>query len=136
LDGNADGTPGGVFNFWFQTRPLERVIELTGDSTSYVDGQTLTIEDAHGKVRRFEFDNNNQLLNPGAIRIDFSDGPSAAMMATRLANAINQAGFTGVAFSWMATRSGYRASGWRFSAAMPAGSSWRARRFSWTGFPG
>jgi hypothetical protein len=99
LDGNADGTPGGVFNFWFQTRPLDRVIEVTGDSTSYVDGQTLTIEDAYGKVRRFEFDNNNQLLNPSATRIDFSDGPSAAMMATRLANAINQAGFTGVSFS-------------------------------------
>lgn len=99
LDGNADGTPGGVFNFWFQTRPLERMIRLTGDSSSYVDGQTLTIEDAFGTVRRFEFDNNNHLVNPGAIRLDFSDGPSAAMMATRLANAINQSGLNGVTFT-------------------------------------
>jgi hypothetical protein len=96
LDGDADGRPGGVFNFWFQIRPQQRVIEVTGDSNTYVEGQLLTIEDSFGNVRRFEFDTNGALLNPGAIPIDFSDGPDAEQTATRLANAITAAGLVNV----------------------------------------
>ncbi|MCU0978826.1 MAG: hypothetical protein MUF25_06625, partial [Pirellulaceae bacterium] len=97
LDGNADGTPGGVFNFWFQTRPLERVLQVTGDGNTYVDGQTVTIEDAFGNVRRFEFDSNNSLVNPSATRIPFTTGlvPTTAIdMANQLYNAINGSGLS------------------------------------------
>ena len=34
LDGDGDGVPGGVFNFWFQTRALNRVIEVTDDGNA------------------------------------------------------------------------------------------------------
>lgn len=95
LDGDANGTPGGVFNFWFQTRPLERVLSVTGDGNTYVDGQLVTIEDAFGAVRRFEFDSNGSLLNPSATRIPFTTGlvPTSAIdMANQLYNAINSSG--------------------------------------------
>jgi len=95
LDGDADGTPGGVFNFWFQTRPLDRVLSITGDGNTYVDGQLVTIEDAFGNVRRFEFDRNGSLLNPSATRIPFTTGlvPTTAIdMANQLYNAINSSG--------------------------------------------
>lgn len=95
LDGDADGTPGGVFNFWFQTRPLERVLNVTGDGNAFVDGQTLTIEDAFGATRKFEFDSNGTLQNPSAIRIPFTTGASpttAIDMANQLHNAINSSG--------------------------------------------
>lgn len=95
LDGDADGVPGGVFNFWFQTRPLDRVLRVTGDGNTYVDGQTVTIEDAFGNVRRFEFDRNGSLLNPSATRIPFTTGivPTTAIdMANQLYNAINSSG--------------------------------------------
>lgn len=95
LDGDANGTPGGVFNFWFQTRPLERVLSVTGDGNTYVDGQLVTIEDAFGAVRRFEFDSNGSLLNASATRIPFTTGlvPTSAIdMANQLYNAINSSG--------------------------------------------
>ncbi len=95
LDGDADGTPGGVFNFWFQTRPLDRVLRVTGDGNTYVDGQTMTIEDAFGNVRRFEFDRNGSLANPSATWIPFTTGlvpTSALAMANQLYNAINGSG--------------------------------------------
>ena len=65
LDGDADGTPGGVYNFWFQTRPLDRVLRVTGDGNTFVDGQMVTIEDAFGNVRRFEFDSNGPAQSVG-----------------------------------------------------------------------
>lgn len=95
LDGDADGTPGGVFNFWFQTRPLDRVLTITGDGNTYVDGQLVTIEDAFGNVRRFEFDSNGSLSNSSATRIPFASGlvPTTAIdMANQLYNAINSSG--------------------------------------------
>jgi len=95
LDGDADGTPGGVYNFWFQTRPLDRVLNVTGDGNTYVDGQLLTIEDAFGNVRRFEFDSNGSLRNPSATAIPFTAGlvPTSAIdMANQLYNAINSSG--------------------------------------------
>ena len=34
LDGDGDGVPGGVNNFWFQTRPLNRTLEFHGQRRS------------------------------------------------------------------------------------------------------
>ena len=76
---------------------MERVLQVTGDGNTYVDGQTVTIEDAFGNVRRFEFDSNNSLVNPSATRIPFTTGlvPTTAIdMANQLYNAINGSGLS------------------------------------------
>jgi len=90
LDGDADGLTGGVYNFWFQTRALNRVLEVTDDGASYRDGQILTITNAQGTVRRFEFDSNNVIAG-GNIRVPFTASPatSASALASTLAAAIN-----------------------------------------------
>ncbi len=99
LDGDADGVPGGIYNFWFQTRPLQRTIQVTDDGNRYVDGQTLTLTDGAGQVRRFEFDQvslGNGLVDPTATRIPFDVGVVATLpagLAMTLGNAINAAGF-------------------------------------------
>ncbi len=96
LDGDADGVKGGVYNFWFQTRPLNRVLEITSDGNAYQDGQVLTITNSQGVVKRFEFDSNNSVA-AGNIRVPFSASPisptTPAAMAVTLANAITTAGF-------------------------------------------
>ncbi|MCL4200996.1 MAG: choice-of-anchor L domain-containing protein [Pirellulaceae bacterium] len=89
LDGDLDGIPGGVYNFWFQTRPLEREIKVTGDGGLFVDGQTLTLEDGARVVRRFEFDNNSSKKNASAIAIPFDGTTTAAQIAARLVSEIN-----------------------------------------------
>lgn len=91
LDGDADGTPGGVYNFWFQTRPLDREIRITGDGSMFADGQTLFLQDGAGTLRRFEFDSNNSVppTDPTRIGIDFDSGTSAATMAQRLYDEIS-----------------------------------------------
>jgi hypothetical protein len=106
LDGNLDGTAGGVFDFWFQTRPHERVVGVTGDGRAYVDGQVLTIEDALGNIRRFEFDSNSSWTS-GRIRVPFQAGgtpTSATQMATELADLINNSGLVGVTATVQGTR--------------------------------
>ena len=96
LDGDADGEPGGVYNFWFQTRPLQRVINVSGDGNTYVDGQTLTLTDAFGAQRRFEFDSNGSPNDPTATQIPFVSGGTPTLatdMAIAIANAINASSF-------------------------------------------
>lgn len=92
FDGDADGTPGGVYNFWFQTQPLNRAINITGDGNSFVDGQTVMIEDAQGRVHDFVFDNNNDVTNTSSqTRIPFAPGASPTSrtaIAQALVNAI------------------------------------------------
>ena len=89
LDGDGDGVPGGVYNFWFQTRPTDRIIRMTGDGRQFVDGQTLTLEDAQRRIKTFEFDNNNSRKNPSAVAVSFNALTTPAEMANRLVNAIN-----------------------------------------------
>jgi hypothetical protein len=89
LDGDADGTPGGVYNFWFQTRPQYREISITGSGAEFVDGQTLTLEDGGQVVKRFEFDNDNSLMNSSAEAIPFGPTTTAAQIAGLLVTRIN-----------------------------------------------
>ena len=91
LDGDGDGVPGGVYNFWFQTAPLDRVLEITGNGGTFRDGQILTLTSSQGVVRRFEFDSNN-LVAAGNIRVAFGPITTAAQMTQSLTNAIVGAG--------------------------------------------
>lgn len=95
LDGDADGIAGGTYNFWFQTQPLNRTLDVTDNGSRYVDGQVLTLTNSTGAVRRFEFDSNGTVA-AGNIRVPFEGGAtptSAAQMAQRLAEQINLANF-------------------------------------------
>ncbi|MCA9162744.1 MAG: hypothetical protein KDA62_07185, partial [Planctomycetales bacterium] len=99
LDGDTNGVPGGVYNFWFQTRPVERQLNFAGDGTLFVDGQTIRLVDNEGVTRVFELDSNNRLSTSGnnVTRIAFSAStinPTSAMtVATTVEQAINAAGF-------------------------------------------
>ncbi len=55
LDGDLDGAPGGVSNFWFQTRPLERILDVNSGGSGIVAGQIMTVTGANGVQRNFEF---------------------------------------------------------------------------------
>ncbi len=94
LDGDGDGIQGGAKNFWFQTRPLQRLMEVTVSGEAIVQGQTFTLTGANGATRRFEFVPFTGTPSPGNIPIRFSPGnpgsPSpAATIAAEIRGAIN-----------------------------------------------
>ncbi|MGV3485685.1 MAG: peptidase, partial [Planctomycetaceae bacterium] len=80
IDGDGDGVPGGANNFWFQTRPLDRTIAVTGNGAAITPRQTFTITGANGQVRRFEFvpqvGTNFGTPSPGFIAINYNPGAS------------------------------------------------------------
>ncbi|MFM7846482.1 MAG: peptidase, partial [Planctomycetota bacterium] len=88
LDGDGDGKPGGVYDFWFQTRNDNRVLEVIGDSGSFSDGQLITITNFLGVVRRFEI-NTTGGVGSGNVAVNLLPGESAATVAGKLAAAIN-----------------------------------------------
>ncbi len=51
----ATARPGGVKNFWFQTRPLNRLINFTENGAAITIGQTITVIGGNGVVRTYEF---------------------------------------------------------------------------------
>lgn len=79
LDGDGDGVPGGVKNFWFQTRPQERTIAVTGNGAAIVAGQTFTITGANGVIRRFEFVPTGGTAAPGNVAVPFNPGPPSGV---------------------------------------------------------
>ncbi|MFV1964695.1 MAG: S8 family serine peptidase, partial [Pirellulaceae bacterium] len=93
LDGDADGVEGGVYNFWFQTRPLNRVLEITDDGSRIVDGQVLTVTNSLGLVKRFEFDSNNSIA-PGNRPVPFNNLTTAVQLASTLASVITGSGLS------------------------------------------
>ncbi|MEL6106099.1 MAG: peptidase, partial [Planctomycetota bacterium] len=102
LDGDGDGTPGGAHNFWFQTRPLDRVLNFTDNGEAITPGQTLTVESGTGIIRTYEFVPNGNQPTPGNVGVFYSDGSSgfptpSGNLAAALAAAINtRQGETGV----------------------------------------
>ena len=91
LDGDADGVSGGVNNFWFQTRPLDRAMRFNAGGSSALEGQIVTIRGGNGVDRRFEFSKDTN-IGIGNTRILYSDAPIASTsgdLATELAIAIN-----------------------------------------------
>lgn len=95
LDGDGDGIPGGAKNFWFQTRPTERLLEVTTNGAAIVPGQTFTLVGANGASRRFEFVPINGTAAPGNIAISYNSGSSggsptpASSLAAAIRSAIN-----------------------------------------------
>ncbi|TVP99517.1 MAG: hypothetical protein EA381_09680 [Planctomycetaceae bacterium] len=97
LDGNGDGLPGGAKNFWFQTRSLDRLMEVTVNGAAIQPGQTFTLVGANGASRRFEFVPLIQgaVPTPGNVAILYNPGTSgnpssAAVLANSIRSAINQ----------------------------------------------
>ncbi len=93
LDGDLDGTPGGVKNFWFQTRPQERILDVTSNGAGIAPRQTLTITAPDGTSRRFEFVPTGGSASPGNVAVFYNPGPAAAsppsVIAQALRNRIN-----------------------------------------------
>ena len=102
LDGDGDGVPGGVNNFFFQTVPLNRVVEFTDDGNAITPGQTVTIVGANNVVRTFEFVPVGSSPSPGNIPVTFNPGTAgfptpSGVLATSLTGEINsRSGETGV----------------------------------------
>ena len=102
LDGDNDGLPGGVHNFWFQSRPEQRLMDVVSDGSNFTDGQVLTLLSADGAERRYEFCDNFRAPAFGNIPINYNTGAggfpitSRADMAVRIQAAINsQTGIVG-----------------------------------------
>ncbi|WP_419194790.1 tandem-95 repeat protein [Novipirellula herctigrandis] len=105
LDGDGDGIAGGANNFWFQTRPLNRTVNITDNGTQIVPGQTVQITSATGLVRTYEFVPTGGSAKAGNIPVLYNpvEQSSPEVLATALQTAINlQAVQTGV----MATTNG------------------------------
>ncbi len=99
LDGDGDGNPGGVYDFWFQTRPLDRVLSFNAGATTAIEGRVITVVGANGVSREFEFDSNS-FVSPGRIAIPYSPGNTAGTLANALAAAIvarSELGVTAIA---------------------------------------
>ncbi len=94
LDGDGDGTPRGVNNFWFQTRPEQRTLHFTLAGQAITPRQTVTITGSNGDTRTYEFiPINGGAPRPGNIAVTYSntagnDSP-AGNLAELLATAIN-----------------------------------------------
>ena len=93
IDGDLDGVPGGVHNFWFQTRSQERILDVTSSGAGIVPGQTMTITAANGTSRRFEFVPFGESARPGNLAVEYNPGPNTAsppnVVAQALRNRIN-----------------------------------------------
>ena len=96
LDGDLDGTPGGVKNFWFQTRPLERILQVNSGGSGIVAGQTMTVTGANGVQRTFEFVPVGGTARPGNIAVLYQSASPPSELAGNLASAINTAGVLNV----------------------------------------
>ncbi|TWU18034.1 hypothetical protein Poly21_01890 [Allorhodopirellula heiligendammensis] len=94
LDGDGDGTPRGVNNFWFQTRPEQRTLHFTLAGQAITPRQTITITGSNGDSRTYEFiPIGGGSPRPGNIAVTYSntagnDSP-AGNLAELLATAIN-----------------------------------------------
>ena len=87
LDGDGDGIVGGEFSFWFETRALDRVLEVN-NSGSVLDGQVITITGNTGTVRRFEL-STDAIVGGGNVLVSYTLASTPTQIATALANAIN-----------------------------------------------
>ena len=91
IDGDLDGTPGGVKNFWFQTRSTDRILRVGSDGSGITPGQTMTVTSGSGVVRRFEFVPVGGSPRVGNVAIPYNPGPAAATSPNGLAQAIASA---------------------------------------------
>ena len=95
IDGDADGVSGGTYNYWFQTRPLNRVLQFNAGGSQDLDGKIITITGANGTVRNFEF-STDASVGIGNTRVDFTLASTAGDLAQKLFEAIRSRGELGV----------------------------------------
>lgn len=95
LDGDGDGVAGGIYNFWFETRPLNRTLNFNAGGSSAIESRIVTVVGANGATRVFEF-SNDAIVSPGRIRIPYVNGNTASDLASALANAITSQSTLGV----------------------------------------
>ena len=89
IDADGDGVPGGVHNFWFQTRSLDRMLVFEGDGSSVEDGQTITIVGQTGVERTYEFRLDPNDITSGNIHVPYVPTGTALSVANALRNAIS-----------------------------------------------
>ncbi|MEM6979149.1 MAG: hypothetical protein AAF539_05725, partial [Planctomycetota bacterium] len=101
IDGDGDGRPGGVENFWFQTRPENRILrfDVSGDGLAPVNGElnpTITILSGTNESRTYEFVPSGTTARPGNIAVPYNPGSGTGgfsappnILASQLATAIN-----------------------------------------------
>ncbi len=95
LDGDADGTPGGVYNFWFETRQLNRSFNFNAGGSSALEGRLITLTGSNGVVRRFEFSSDTN-IGTGNTRIPYTNSSTEADLAAAVVAAINSRGELGI----------------------------------------
>ncbi len=98
LDGDGDGTPGGVNNFWFQVRPVNRQLEFDSGAT-IIPGQTMSIvSGTNGTARTYQFilvdafDNvvpGQPPLGNGRIAVRYRNNAPANQIAQLVASVVN-----------------------------------------------
>ncbi|XZE46976.1 tandem-95 repeat protein [Pirellulaceae bacterium SH467] len=98
LDGDADGTPGGVYNFWFETRQLNRSFNFNAGGSPALEGRLITLTGSNGVVRRFEF-SADATVGTGNTRIVYSNSSSEADLAAAVVAAIQSRGELGITAS-------------------------------------
>jgi subtilisin family serine protease len=98
LDGNLDGTPGGTYDFWFQTRPLNRTLSFTSGGVSALEGRTVTLIGANGTQRVFEFSSDTN-IGAGRIRIPYTTALTPSGLASSFASSVNARSELGVTVS-------------------------------------
>ncbi|QDV57113.1 hypothetical protein Mal33_31140 [Rosistilla oblonga] len=97
VDASNDGTPGGVFNFWFQTRPLNRQLDFVSGGDSVTNGQVIEVTNYRGITRRFEFSNDGSVAS-GRIMVAYNDSDTPEILADKFAAALQGAVVTGGSF--------------------------------------
>ncbi len=87
FDGDGDGLAGGTYDFWFQTRPLNRTISFNAGAFAGLEGRTVTVTGASGATQVFEF-SIDATVTAGRIAIPYTASSTAGDLANSLANAI------------------------------------------------
>ncbi len=87
FDGDGDGVPQGVYNFWSRTEGDTRSLFLRGGGEMFEDGQRFTITDTNGFTVTFEFDND--FTTNAAFPITFDGTEDLPTLANQIADAIS-----------------------------------------------
>lgn len=103
FDGDSDGLPGGTYDFWFQTRPLDRSLSFNAGATPDLEGRIVTVTGGDGTVKTFEF-STDTFISAGRTRIPYTPASTAGDLANALAASIASQPSLGVA----ATANGIR----------------------------
>ena len=95
FDGDSDGLAGGTYNFWFQTRPLQRTLDFNAGASSDLEGRTVSVTGASGTIQVFEFSSDANIA-AGRVRVPYTAASTAGDLANALASAITSRGNLGV----------------------------------------